>query len=290
MQTSSRTALSRAVRLLRASCPEIRPFSTTCSNDREVGNKEGFFSAFFAPKVEIQHTAHSQSLASSERLIEFQIHDVRPDRVDDYESAQKTLVQFVGDNRGSSGLQLNAAPVGHFEVILGNSDQFVHVWQYEGGNAAVDHDLLALKTSREYKMLVKEVSKHVLNRSNQVLMPFDFWPPVTQRRDRLHIYEMRDYHLKPGTMIEWGNYWAKAIRMRDYKHNEAFLGMFSQIGELYNVKHIWCYESLLDRKEAREAVWQKQQQQWRDVIEGTMPLIQQMSSRVMISLDYSPTI
>ena len=26
------------------------------------------------------------------------------------------------------------------------------------------------------------------------------------------------------------------IRMRDYKNTEAFAGMFSQIGELYNVK------------------------------------------------------
>ncbi len=39
-----------------------------------------------------------------------------------------------------------------------------------------------------------------------------------------------------GTMVEWGNYWAKAIRMRDYKQTEAYAGMFSQIGELYNVK------------------------------------------------------
>ena len=26
------------------------------------------------------------------------------------------------------------------------------------------------------------------------------------------------------------------FRMRDYKHKEAYVGMFSQIGELYNVK------------------------------------------------------
>jgi hypothetical protein len=44
-----------------------------------------------------------------------------------------------------------------------------------------------------------------------------------------HLYELRSYHLKPGTMVEWGNYWAKAIRLRDYKHTEAFLGTFSQV-------------------------------------------------------------
>ena len=53
-------------------------------------------------------------------------------------------------------------------------------------------------------------------------------------------------------MVEWGNFWARAIRMRDYKSTEAFVGMFSQVGELYNVKHIWCYNSMEDRKHARE--------------------------------------
>ncbi len=47
-----------------------------------------------------------------------------------------------------------------------------------------------------------------------------------------------DTPLLVGTMVEWGNYWAKAIRMRDYKQTEAYAGMFSQIGELYNVK-VW---------------------------------------------------
>ena len=47
---------------------------------------------------------------------------------------------------------------------------------------------------------------------------------------------MRSYHLKPGTMVEWGNYWSKAIKLRDYQHTEAYMGCFSQIGELYNVK------------------------------------------------------
>ena len=57
-------------------------------------------------------------------------------------------------------------------------------------------------------------------------------------RNPSHIYELRSYHLKPGTMVEWGNYWSKAIKLRDYQHTEAYMGCFSQIGELYNVKVI----------------------------------------------------
>ena len=57
-------------------------------------------------------------------------------------------------------------------------------------------------------------------------------------REGSHVYELRSYHLKPGTMVEWSNYWAKAIKLRDYQHTEAYMGLFSQIGELYNVKVI----------------------------------------------------
>ena len=37
-------------------------------------------------------------------------------------------------------------------------------------------------------------------------------------------------------MVEWGNYWSKAIKLRDYKNEEAYMGLFSQIGDLYKVK------------------------------------------------------
>ena len=39
-------------------------------------------------------------------------------------------------------------------------------------------------------------------------------------------------------MVKWDNYWVKAICMRDYKDTKGLVGMFSQVGELYNVKHI----------------------------------------------------
>ena len=90
-------------------------------------------------------------------------------------------------------------------------------------------------------------------------------------------------------MVEWDNYWVKAICMRDYKDTKDFMGMFSQVGELYNVKHIWCYDSLQDRQKARDVDWSKQQMQWSEIVTHTMPLIRQMDSRIMIPTDYSPT-
>lgn len=75
-------------------------------------------------------------------------------------------------------------------------------------------------------------------------------------REGHNIYEMRSYRLKPGTMIEWGNNWARAINFRR-NNNEAYAGLFAQIGRLYNVHHIWCYNSYQERKETRENAWRQ---------------------------------
>jgi hypothetical protein len=75
------------------------------------------------------------------------------------------------------------------------------------------------------------------------LLAFSYWPPIEPRAGP-NIYEMRSYNLKPGTMIEWGNNWARAINYRR-NNDEAFAAFFSQIGRLYNVHHVWCKEICL---------------------------------------------
>lgn len=86
--------------------------------------------------------------------------------------------------------------------------------------------------------LMNERAKLLRNRHLQYLLAFSYWPQITPRTSH-HIYEMRSYRLTPGTMIEWGNNWARAINYRK-NNNEAFAGFFSQIGRLYNVHHLWC--------------------------------------------------
>lgn len=77
------------------------------------------------------------------------------------------------------------------------------------------------------------------SRHLQYLLAFSYWPQINLREGK-NIYELRSYRLKPGTMIEWGNNWARAINFRKKNNEAAFAGFFSQIGRLYNVHHIWC--------------------------------------------------
>merc|ERR1711862_958846 len=150
MQSSLRLCL-----LSRAASGKCK-FSTTTSarnNKDDSSTKQSFFGSLFAPKVEVQQTAHSQSLGSKECLILLQTHDVRPDHVDDYERAHRSLAQFLTEDKALTG-----KPVGNFEVILGQDDQFIHVWRYDGGNADMDADLGVLRTSPDFRRLHQEVS------------------------------------------------------------------------------------------------------------------------------------
>ncbi|NWY06171.1 NIPS1 protein, partial [Nothoprocta ornata] len=154
-------------------------------------------------------------------------------------------------------------------------------------------------------------SRLLLARRNQLLLEFSFWNEPLPRRGP-HVYELRTYKLKasPGTMIEWGNNWARAIKYRQ-ENQEAVGGFFSQIGELYVVHHLWgewapgapmgasyhrdtlpppcvpiAYRDLQSREETRNAAWRKSG--WDENVYYTVPLIRSMESRIMIPLRISP--
>lgn len=159
--------------------------------------------------------------------------------------------------------------------------------------------------------LEKERGQLLRSRHLQYLLAFSYWPQIIAR-EKNHIYEMRSYRLKPGTMIEWGNNWARGIQFRQ-SNNEAYAGFFSQIGRLYNVHHIWCkdfhhqlknsiwlistsdisllflsgYKSLQDRKESREASWRSPG--WDECVAYTVPLIKDMHCRILVPTDFSAT-
>jgi len=79
--------------------------------------------------------------------------------------------------------------------------------------------------------------------------PYSYWPEVSLRprvkSGARHIYELRSYHLKPGTMVEWGNFWARAIRLREYKNSEPYLGTFSQVGLWLIINRLGNWECVL---------------------------------------------
>jgi hypothetical protein len=175
--------------------------------------------------------------------------------------------------------------VASWTVGIGDQDQVLHLWKYTGGYGGVDAARSALESNSDCRKLLQERLSCLRRRQSQFLLNFSYWPQLS-KRDGNNIYEIRSYILKPGTMIEWGNNWARAINFRQH-NEEAFAGMFSQIGRLYNVHHIWCYKDLQTRKITREAAWRKPG--WDECVAYTVPLIREMDSRILIPNKFSPS-
>ncbi|KAH8314764.1 hypothetical protein KR067_012978, partial [Drosophila pandora] len=240
-----------------------------------------WFSKLLVRKIEPTKESHSRMLSDKEIIYALHTHNVRPDSMSEYLKNYKTTVSLINEKKANLSCKLVAS----WAVQVGDMDQTLHLWKYTGGFEKIDQAKEDLWNDPEYLKLMQERSKFLRSRHLQYLLAFSYWPKIESRIGK-NIYEMRSYRLTPGTMIEWGNNWARAINYRKH-NNEAFAGFFSQIGRLYNVHHIWCYKSLQDRKETREAAWRSPG--WDECVAYTVPLIREMHCRVLAPTDFSPT-
>ncbi|XP_008560243.1 protein NipSnap [Microplitis demolitor] len=242
---------------------------------------EGWLSKLGVRKIEPTKESHSRMLSDKEVIYALHTHNVRPDSIDKYLANYKENVNLIHSKKS----ELHCELVGSWTVEVGDLDQALHLWQYTGGFERIDRAQIALSKDESYQRLLRERGNFLRSRHLQYLLAFSYWP-LLGKREGPNIYEIRSYRLRPGTMIEWGNNWARAINYRR-NNDEAFAGYFSQIGRLYNVHHIWCYKDLQARKETRESAWRSPG--WDECVAYTVPLIREMHSRILKPTNFSPT-
>jgi len=249
-------------------------------DDHKKKQDSGWFSRLLgvSDRIEPMKGAHSTLLADKEMVYELATHDVRPGGMDDYQQGYEEYVQLLKKKNVPTDI------VGSWTVMVGNQDQAIHIWRYKEGFAGADKTVQAFLNDQELRKARSEQGKLLSKRKNCVMLAFSFWGDPKPREPK-HIYELRSYTLKAGTMIEWGNNWAKGINYRrDF--NQDVAGFFSQIGRLYMVFHLWAYDGLAARKKIREDTWRKPG--WDTNVAYTVPLIKKMESRLLIPTKYSP--
>ncbi|KFD53600.1 hypothetical protein M513_05516 [Trichuris suis] len=190
--------------------------------------------------------SHSLLLADKNVIYGLSRHKIIPGRMTDYlacyEAYRRTL-----ESRSSSEL------LGSWKCIFGDQDMAVHLWKFPKGYVGVD-EVTKLKLN-DNKVMEDEdrFAKYCKDRNNSLMLSFSFWKAPCKRPPK-HIYELRSYALRAGTMLEWANNWSKAIEYRREADQEVG-GFFTQVGQLYVVNHIWAYENLEARKTIREKTW-----------------------------------
>ncbi|KAF5281897.1 hypothetical protein FQR65_LT14481 [Abscondita terminalis] len=256
----------------------LRAISTARTQNDSA--RDSWLSKMFVRRIEPTKESHSRMLSDKEIVYALQTHNFRPDSREKYIKNFKNKVDWM-----HSKMPDNVELSGSWTVSVGDQDQALHLWKFIGGFETIDLANNLFSVDEDYQKLNSEESKLVRSRHLQYLLAFSYWPAVKPRQGN-NIYEIRSYALKPGTMIEWGNNWARAINYRQ-NNNEAYAGFFSQIGRLYNVHHIWCYEDLNARKETRESAWRSPG--WDECVAYTVPLIREMHCRILNPTSFSPT-
>ncbi|OQV14373.1 Protein NipSnap [Hypsibius exemplaris] len=234
-----------------------------------------------ARTIETGKESHSRKLALKGVIYEMQTHNVKADQRSEYLKLYGDLVQ----QSGSNSKKIPASLVGSWMVETGgDQDQAIHIWKHSDGYVSFGKTSDALRNDQDLVRHGQALAKTLRSRQNQAMLSFSFWgdpEPSAQRR----IYELRTYTLKPGTLIEWGNHWARAIHLRKSRE-DGVGGFFTQIGPLYIVHHIWAYADLEARKDARDAAWSSPG--WDDCVANTVPLIREMNSRILVANSFSP--
>ena len=133
-----------------------------------------------------------------------------------------------------------AEPVGSWSFIYGDRQySAMHMFKYEKGWDDVDKTRKAIRSDKEFQDAYRDCISLMHDQRNEFIKDFAFWPrPEARKGD--HIYDVRTYFLKAGSMYDWGNYWARGIKIRSQIRSDIpWGGFFSQLGHLNVVHHLW---------------------------------------------------
>ncbi|KAH9816022.1 hypothetical protein DFH28DRAFT_967593, partial [Melampsora americana] len=221
--------------------------------------------------------SHSTTVGSKS-ISEIQKHHIHPQNVDQY----KQLIGSYFDKLNTQkDLKMNLK--GSFEVVVGELDSFVHIWEFEGYEG-YDYATSKIRESPEHAEFLKSLRPLIQSRTSQLCREFAFWP-CSGPKVNGGIYEMRSYQLKPGTLLEWETEWRRGLEARR-KFVEPIGAWFAQVGRLHQVHHMWQYPSLQARLKKREQAWQVDT--WSKTVSNTVKLCDSMDANVLLPNSFSP--
>ena len=238
----------------------------------------------------------SQVLARGKYVHSIVFHDVKPDKVEEYNelvgkwypkmaAIPENRVHLVGSWRTEVGdcntfgkcfIRLRQV----YSATLTNAA--VHIWEYqryEGYHQSL-HNIQSHPDFAEFDVKLKSLirSKHT-----SLMQEFSFWP-TTPPRQLGGLFELRSYTLHPGNLLEWETHWRRGLKARR-EVMEGVGAWFVQIGELNTVHHLWQFANLEERKVRREQSWNVEG--WGETVHKTVPLIQTMKSRILVPCAWS---
>lgn len=206
---------------------------------------------------------------------ELRIYTAPAGRVPEMAKNSGTIARDIrGDNYGKLE--------GYWMTEIGALNQVVHLWSYSDLNerARLRGELgKNERWTKEYLPIIRPILvRQDIRLMNPVIAP-------RQPEKGPNIYEMRIYRTKPGAAREWANHIMEAMPVRE-KYSKPVGLWISEAGQPNEVVHIWAYPDLNARAAARAAA--TADPGWQAFLKKSGPLLEEMSSTIMLPAAHSP--
>jgi len=255
--------------------------STSAAGGRNFSTSNKLPAWFFSKEKE-RSAGHSTLISKDNSVYEIVSERVVPKDWQSYLNQKEDLISCI-----NSSPDIKAEHKASWNIVTGGElFTAVHLFRYDGWND-IDSTRAAVKNNQQYLNLDRSGFPFITSKKIELTKNFSFWPSPDKRIGD-NVYDIRSYKLTPGSLYDWSNYWAKGIKHRTAVRKDVpYAGLFTQLGQLHTIYHIWCYESLADRKACRESTWEHPQ--WNEVVANTVPLVTQMNTQIAEPLPFSPT-
>jgi NIPSNAP len=162
--------------------------------------------------------------------------------------------------------------------------QYVHLWSYADLNerARLSEELsLNERWRNEYIAQVRPLQQAQVNK---ILRPVDGIPFASPGAGK-HVYELRTYQLFVGRASEWLAAFKEVLPVR--QTYSPLVGMWTtDIGPLNQIVHLWAYDDLNHRTEARARA--AEDPAWQAFLAKVVSLVQVPHSTILYPAPTSP--
>lgn len=173
--------------------------------------------------------------------------------------------------------------LGYWTTEIGELNQVVHLWEYEDFAHRTQVRAALGKDEDWVKKYLPRSRPCLMRQESTVLIPSDAWAFTPGSGNGVH--ELRYYRLHPGKVTEWLATFGKGLPARA-AYSKPVGVWSSELGSLNMVYHLWGYSDLQARAEIRRRTMGDQS--WTDTVKTLGPLVQEMTSKILIPADFSP--
>lgn len=192
----------------------------------------------------------------------------------------------VAKNAGSVARDIRGDNYGKLEGYWltehGALNQVMHLWSYE----SLDERQRLRSALGENERWVNEylplILPHLVRQDIRLMHAV---LPLKSPGDGPHVYEYRNYRAAPGKAREWAKGFTEIMPVRE-EFSPNVCAWITEAGQPNEVSHLWAYSSLDERLAIRARV--AADPRWQTFLKTSGPLLEEMTSTVMLPAAHSP--